>query len=792
MRIIFKKYMSKSKYYKQVRIFWIIYSLPILFPTLLFTLIGMGKMGWMPDFKDLENPQKNIASEVFAEDGYLLGKFYIENRSFVDYKDISPNVINALIATEDIRFHKHSGVDARGLGRVIVKTIIMGDDAGGGSTISQQLAKNLFKRDTTTYSSSLKRKWNMGITKFKEWVTATKLEKQYTKQEIMTMYLNTVDFGHQSFGLKSAAKTFFNTSPDSLKIEEAAILVGLLRAPTYYSPVRNPENSKNRRNVVFSQMLKYGYMSQSEYDSLSLLPIILHYEIQNHNVGLGTYFREHLRIILTASKPERENYYSEIRFRDDSIEWYFNPLFGWCNKNKKPDGTPYDIYKDGLKIYTTINSNMQRYAEEAMAEHLGGYLQEQFYKEKRGSWKGPYSHKVTKKQIETMMIQSMKSTDRYRSLKKNGISEDSIMAVFKKPVQMTVFTWDGDRDTTLSPWDSIWYYKYILRSAMMSMNPHTGYVKAYVGGIDFKYFKYDGVYQQKRQAGSVIKPFMYTLAMQEGYSPCQEVLNAPISFIVKDGDKDTIWTPRNSGWNDYVGKTVTLKWGLAKSANFIAAWLYKQLNPDAIVGMIHKMGIRDEVLAVPSLIYGTSDFRVYEVVSAFSTFANKGIHTEPIVVTRIEDRNGNVLQEFTPRKTEAINETTAYLMVDMIQETVNSGTGMDLRNVYKFTGQMGGKTGTTQDYSDGWFMGVTPNLVTGVWVGGEDRAVRFNSSIYGTGGKMALPIWGLYMQRVYKDESLGITQDDVFEAPEGFKMNTDCGVYLNINEGENVDPWELP
>ncbi|MBN1183304.1 MAG: transglycosylase domain-containing protein [Bacteroidales bacterium] len=782
--------MKESRYRKQIRIFWILYSIPVLFVIILFSLIGMGKMGWMPDFTDLENPQKNIASEVYAEDGYLLGKFYIENRSFVDYKEISPNVINALIATEDIRFHKHSGVDARGLGRVIVKTIIMGDDAGGGSTISQQLAKNLFERDTTYFTSSLKRKWHMGIIKFKEWVTATKLEKQYTKQEIITMYLNTVAFGHQSFGLKSASKTFFNTSTDSLKIEEAALLVGLLKAPTRYSPIINPERSLNRRNTVLSQMKKYNYISQNEYDSLSQIPIELQFNIQDHNVGLAKYFREHLRVILTRPKPERDNYFSYEQYKEDSVEWYFNPLYGWCNKNKKPNGESYNLYTDGLKIYTTINSKMQKYAEEAMTEHLSENMQKQFYKEKKGSWKGPYSYKVTKQQIEGMMIQSMKNTARYRGLKKRGVSEDSIMATFKKPVRMTIFTWDGDRDTILSPWDSIWYYKYLLRSSMMSMDPHTGHVKAYVGGLDFKYFKYDGVYRQRRQAGSVIKPFMYTLAMQEGYSPCQEVPNVPISFIIKVDNRDTIWTPRNSGYESYVGKNVTLKWGLAHSANYIAAWLIKQLNPEAVVNMIHKMGVKGEVLAVPSIIYGTSDFSIYDVVGAFSTFANKGIHTEPLLVTRIEDRNGNTLQEFTPRKTEAINETTAYLMVDMMKETVNSGTGAALRSEYMFKGQMGGKTGTTQDYSDGWYLGITPNLVTGVWVGGEDPSIRFNTNL-GTGGKMALPIWALYMQRIFKDETLNITEDLIFEAPEGFKMNTDCGGYLNVNSGTNLDPWEL-
>lgn len=784
-------FMKKHHYKNYVRIFWILYTLPILFIIIIFILIGKGEMGFMPDFIDLENPQKNIASEVISEDGVLLGKFYIENRTYVDYEDINENMINALIATEDIRFYKHSGVDARGLARVIVRTMLMGEEgAGGGSTITQQLAKNLFPRDSTYYKSLIKRKLNLAKTKFKEWITATKLEKNYTKKEIITMYLNTVEFGHQSFGIKSATKTFFNTTPDSLRIEQSALLVGLLKGPSKYSPRRNPENSIGRRNVVLSQMNKYGYIDKEQFDSLKHIPLQLDYNIQDHNVGLATYFREHIRKVLTAKKPEPDNYYSYSRFKEDSVEWLHNPLFGWCNKNFKPNGEPYNVYKDGLKIYTTINSNMQQYAEEAMAKHLGGYLQDEFYKEKKGNRKGPFYWRVKQSEIDLIMRTSMRNTDRYRSLRRSGHSEDSIIAIFNRPVKMTVFSWKGNIDTIMSPLDSIMYYKYLLRSALMSMDPHTGHVKAYVGGIDFRYIKYDGVTMQKRQAGSVIKPFLYTLAMEENYLPCTEVLNAPISFLIKENNRDTLWTPENAGWADWVGSTVTLKWGLAKSANYVAAWLVKQLNPQAVVDLAHRMGIRGEILPVPSMIYGTSDFSIYEVVSAFSTFANKGFYTEPLIVTRIEDRNGNTLQTFSPRRSEAINEVTAYLLLDMMMETVNSGTAYasGIKTKYKLTNELAGKTGTTQNNSDAWYMGLAPKLVTGVWVGGEERSIHFNSGTHGAGGTGAMPIWCYYMQKIYENGELGVTTDQKFIRPDGFDMKTDCGVvpinkdtYLNFN-----------
>jgi penicillin-binding protein 1A len=770
---------------RKIKIFWIFFSIPFLLVGIIFLLISLGALGFMPSFEDLENPQKNIASEIISDDNEILGTYYYENRSYVQYKDLSPNLINALIATEDVRFYKHSGIDFRGLARVFFKTFLLGSNSGGGSTITQQLAKNLFPRDTVLHNSWVARKSILGIAKFKEWQTAVKLERNYTKEEILVMYLNTVPFGSQAFGIKMAAKTFFNTSPDSLKIEEAALLVGLLKAPTRYSPIINPERSIQRRNVVLSQMESYKYINETEFDSISALPIMLDYKSQDHNEGTATYFREFLRIYMTASKPERRNYVGYDDFKNDSLEWQRNPLYGWCNKHKKPDGTNYNLYTDGLKIYTTINYKMQEYAEEAVNEHLSKSLQVAFFKEKKGRRYAPFASDLESEQVQQIMETSIKRTERYRVLRNAGYTWKEILKNFKTKTEMEIFTYGGNRDTVMTPYDSIKYYKFFLQSGFMSVDPHTGYVKAYVGGINFKHFKYDHVAIGKRQVGSTIKPFLYTLAMQEGHSPCEKVPNIPTSFDMGD----TIWTPRNAGLEEYEGKFVTLKWGLAHSVNYISAWVMKQYNPPSVIDIMRKMGVTSYLAPYPSLVLGTSDVSLYEMVGAFSTFANKGVFVQPFFVTRIEDKNGNIVSTFKPEKTEAINEQTAYLMVNLLEGVVNYGTAYRLRATYKFTNPIAGKTGTTQNHSDGWFIGVTPDLVSGAWVGGEDRSIHFDQLALGSGSNMALPIWGLFMQKVYADKSLKISQGD-FDAPANFPYNLNCEDTQSPSNSEDMQMIE--
>jgi len=743
-----------------------------LFITLLFILISSEVFGPMPTFEELENPKSNLASEVISEDHKVLGTYFIQNRTFVSFDKISPNVIMALIATEDIRFSNHSGIDARGLARVFFKTLLMGNrEAGGGSTITQQLAKNLFPRDTVYHSFFVSRFAHLGIAKLKEWITSVKLEKNYTKNEILAMYLNVVEFGGNSFGIKSAAKTFFNTSPDSLKLEQAAVLVGLVNAPTRYSPVRNPERSLARRNFVLSQMYKYEFLTKHKYDSLVRIPLKVNYKVQDHNVGLGTYFRETLRQILIAPKPEPRYYFTRDLYVEDSLQWANNPLYGWCNKNLKPDGTPYNIYRDGLKIYTTINSRMQQFAEEAVEQHLGKNLQLEFDYEQKHLGNRLFDPKVTNEQIKSIILHAMKQTERYRSLRNKGVSDDSIYAIFNTKARMTIFTWKGEMDTTMTPLDSIKHYKRFFRAGFMAMNPHNGFIKAYVGGPNYKHFKYDQVLQGKRQVGSTIKPFLYTLAMQEGYSPCYKVPNVPQTFA----EGDSTWTPRNSGSSKYDGKMVTLKWGLANSVNNISAWLIKQFTPQAVADIIKKMGVSSKIQAVNSVMLGTSEIPLYEMVGAYSTLANKGVHVEPLMVTKIEDKNGNVLESFSPQKNEAISEQTAYLMINLLEGVVNNGTGMSLRYHYELPGPIAGKTGTTQNHADGWFMGMLPNLVTGTWVGAEDRSVHFQGIHLGQGAAMALPIYALFLEKVYKDARLGISPNDQWEKPLVEKyFNTDC------------------
>jgi len=722
---------------------------------LLITGVSLGLFGTLPSTVELANPKSNLATEVFSSDMKVLGKYYLENRTNIKFRDLDSNMVHALIATEDARFRDHSGVDILGLGRVLVKTVIGGHEgSGGGSTLSQQLAKMLFPREAK--QSKLK----MVVRKLKEWVIATRLEREYTKNEIMTMYLNKFDFVNNAVGIKSAAKIYFNKSPDSLKIEESAMLVGMAKNPALFNPVRRPEISLQRRNVVLSQMLKYNYLNQKQFDSISKRPLTLDFHAEDHNEGLATYFREYLR----------DNF-----------------LKKWCAENKKPDGTEYNIYKDGLRIYTTINSKMQRYAEEAVREHLTE-LQAQFTKECKRKRNNPFDYRVNQEEIKSIMNQSVKRSDRYHNLKLSGMSDDSIQDNFKTPTPMTIFSWQGEIDTTLSPMDSIRYYKGFLQTGFMSMEPQTGYVKAWVGGINHKHFKYDHVKVGKRQVGSTFKPFVYAVAIQEGYSPCLKIPNVPVTIAYDDKE----WTPENAE-NDDNGKMMTLKEALAKSVNRISAYLIKQFGPQAVIDVARKMGITSPIDVVPSICLGTPEISVYEMVGANSTFANKGTWTEPIFVTRIEDKNGKVLQEYTPRTEEAMSEEKSYVMLALLKGVVESGTGARLRFRYKLTNPIAGKTGTTQNNSDGWFMGITPDLVSGCWVGAEDRSVHFANITEGQGASMALPIWAKYMQKVYADKSLKVSQGDFEKPAKRIEINMDCAKYENEQSDgvENFDPEEF-
>ena len=764
--------------------FWTIFIFPFIVVITLFILISKGKLGPMPSFGELENPEYYLAAQVLSEDGVLLGKISIENRTWTEYKDLSHYVTDALISTEDIRYNRHSGIDIRGLGRAFVLTVLMGQSTGGGSTITQQLAKQLYPRDTARNSAIMK-KIKLSVSKFKEWQTAVKLERSYTKEEIITMYLNKFDFSYNAIGIRSAAKVYFNTTPDSLNLQQAAVLVGMLKASTRYNPIRNYDLMLRRRNVVISQMAKYGYINPSLADSVMKLPIAVDFRIEDHNSGLATYLRQYLTNIMRKPEPDKNKYVQQASYDDALWEWNNNALYGWCNKNKKPDGASYDVYRDGLKIFTTINSRMQKYAEEALAEHLSKEVQPDFYKRARWFKNPPYSDDLTKKEVEDLIMTSLKQSDRYYIMRARGISEDTIMLAFNTRVKMRVFSWKGDRDTIMTPLDSIRYYKYFVRSAFMVEDPHNGNVKAYVGGIDFRYFKYDAVTTQKKQVGSTIKPFLYTVAMQNGYSPCLEVRDIPQSFDIPG---DTVqWKPRSTGPKDYYGKMVTLAWGLAESENYISAWLMKQFKPTAVTDLMHKMGVRSFIDPVPSIFLGTSDIKLEEMVGAYGTFANKGVYTRPMYVTRIEDKNGNTISKFTPKIEEVLSENQAFLMLNLLQGVIRFGTGNNLRKEpYNLMNQIGGKTGTTQNHSNGWFMGITPNLVGGVWSGWEDQGIHFETLGEGSGAKMALPIMGIFLKKLYNDPQLGIMEADEFERPANFNMELDCNKVRNSNpHGDN-------
>lgn len=746
---------------KVVKILWIFIALISLVCVFIFFSIAKGWIGYMPPVEDLENPNYKFATEVFSEDGKVLGTYSYskENRVFVGYNDLSPNIINALIATEDVRFAEHSGIDAYALTRAVVKRgILMQKNAGGGSTITQQLSKQLY---SPSADNVMERLFQKPI----EWVIAVKLERYYTKEEILTMYLNKFDFLNNAVGIKTAAFTYFGCEPKDLKIEEAATLVGMCKNPSLYNPVRYNERSRGRRNVVLDQMRKAGYITEAERDSLQALPLKLKYNRVDHKEGLATYFREYLRGVLTAKKPDKANYrgWQMQKYYEDSLDWENNLLFGWCEKNTKKDGTKYNLYTDGLKIYTTLDSRMQQYAEDAVTEHLKE-LQGYFFKEKKGAKKAPYTFRLTQEQVDEILGRAMRLSDRYRIMKKAGATEAEIKKAFDTPEEMSVFSWEGEKDTIMTPMDSIRYYKFFLRAGFMSMDPRSGHVKAYVGGPNYHYFQYDMAMVGRRQVGSTIKPFLYTLAMENGFSPCDEVRHVEYTLIDENGKP---WTPRNAN-KKLIGDMVTVKWGLANSDNWITAYLMSKLNPYNLKRLIHTFGVRNrDIVPSVSLCLGPCEISVGEMVSAYTAFPNKGIRVAPLFVTRIEDNDGNVLATFAPEMQEVISVSSAYKMLVMLRAVVNEGTGGRVRRL-GVKADMGGKTGTTNYNADGWFMGFTPSLVSGCWVGGEDRDIHFDTMLHGQGASMALPIWTKYMVKVLGDKSLGYDENETFQLPEGY------------------------
>ncbi|MBN2682400.1 MAG: penicillin-binding protein [Bacteroidales bacterium] len=779
----------KKRYRKYIIAFWLIFLTPVVLLIIFFSMVSKGYFGYMPSFEELENPKSNLASIVISSDGDTIGSYFVENRTIVEYENISPNVIDALVATEDVRFYDHSGIDFRAMGRVF-QGVISGNQQGGGSTISQQLAKLLFPRDD--FSSA----YDKATRKAKEWVIAVKLEKRYTKEEIITMYLNKFDFLNLAVGINSAAKVYFNTTPEKLTVNQAAMLIGMVKNPSLYNPLKRAEETKHRRNVVLSQMVKYGKLDQKAFDTLKVQPLGLDYQLVDHKEGIAPHLREYIRRTMSAKKPVRRDYSNIYQYYEDSLEWEENSLYGWCNKNRKPNGEPYDIYKDGLKIFTTINSKMQRYAEAAVLEHMS-FLQEKFFLDKKNNARAPFEwnkYLVSDEEIEGIMNASMRNSGRYMDLKRAGWKKEDIVASFHKPVEMKVFAYERKKlpskgneekydikmieiDTVMTPWDSMRYYKFYLRTGFMSFEPQTGFVRAYVGGTNFKHFQYDQVKQGKRQVGSTFKPFVYTLAMTNGYSPCYTVSHVPVTIDLPDGKT---WSPRNAVSEKFTGKNVTLKWALAMSSNWITAWIMKRFkSPEAVVKIAKDMGVTSHLDPVYAMCLGPDAISVYEMVGAYGTFANKGVFTKPIFVTRIEDSNGNVLGYFAPKRKMALDEKSAFLMLSLMEGVVQHGTSTSIRYQYGLTNQIAGKTGTTNYSRDGWFIGITPNLVSGCWVGGEDRPISFSNMTYGQGARMALPIWAKYMNMVYADSTLtGYSKKDIFEKPDTkLNIELDCSKY---------------
>ncbi len=747
-----------------------------------FYAINEGWIGYMPPIEDLQNPINRFATQIYSADGRLIGtwNYNRENRVMVDYTKLSPSLVQALVATEDARFYDHSGIDCFALGRAIVKRGMMGQkSAGGGSTITQQLAKQLYSEHA---NSTMERLFQKPI----EWVIAVKLERNYTKDEIITMYLNYFDFLHNAVGIKTAANTYFSKEPKDLTVNEAATLVGLCKNPSYYNPVRNAERSRERRNVVLSQMVKAGYLSQEDYEKYSVEPVKLKFHVSDHKDGLAVYLREFLRRYLTARKPERALYpsWNMVKYYNDSINWETDPLYGWCNKNKKRNGDYYSIYTDGLKVYTTIDSHMQKYAEEAAYQHVVKFLQPAFNAENKNKPNAPYSSNLTLQQVQQILNRSVRQSERYRVLREDGASEEEIKRSFRTPTQMSVFTYHGEVDTVMTPLDSIKYYKSFLRTGFVSVCPQNGHVKAYVGGLDYVHFAYDMVMDGRRQVGSTIKPFLYSLAMENGFSPCDVAPNVQQTYMVAG----QAWTPRNGSRARY-GEMVTLKWGLQQSNNWISAYLMSKLNPQAFVDLLHEYGIRNpEIHASMALCLGPCDISVGEMASAYTAFVNHGIRAALMFVTKIEDSEGNVVAQFQPRMNEVISEESANKMIYMLKSVVDGGTAGRLRFKYNLKGDIGGKTGTTNNNSDAWFMGITPTLVNACWVGGDDRDIHFNSMAMGQGASGALPIYALYMQQVYKDSQLGYNENAIFDLPEGYDP---CSFVDDAIEGGDSDIDEL-
>jgi penicillin-binding protein 1A len=754
-------------YYK--RKFWqfFIYGFGALI--LFFFLASWGFFGAMPSFEELENPESNLATEVISSDGVTIGKFYNENRTPIKYEDLPPHLVNALIATEDERFYEHSGIDAR---RTFGAAIKLGAD-GGASTITQQLAKQLFHGEGSTF------KIFRLIQKVKEWIIAIKLERQYTKNEIIAMYFNVYDFNNYAIGIRSASKTYFNKEPKDLTIDESAILVGMFKNSSLYNPVRNPQGVKNRRNVVLGQMVRAKIINTTQKDSLSKLPITLDFKLQTHKEGIATYFREFLREYMKK----------------------------WVKENKKPDGTEYDIYTDGLKIYTTIDSKMQEHAEEAVQAHIKN-LQEEFFIQQKGNKNAPFL-KISDDETNRILKRAMKASERWAVLKDLEKTEDEIIASFSKKTKMRVFTWNGEKDTIMTPLDSIRYYKSFLQAGMMSMEPQTGHIKAWVGGINYKYFQYDHVGQGARQVGSTFKPFVYATAIEQlGMSPCDSIIDSPYTIPVGRHHVTASWTPKNSD-NKYRGM-VTLKKALANSINTVSAKLMDKVGPEAVVNLTKKLGVNADIPLQPSIALGAVEVTVEDMVAAYSTFANQGVYIKPQFIDRIEDKNGVVLYEPIPESHDVLNKDIAFAVIKLLEGVTEGGSGSRLRTQgggygyervtgypYAFTNPIAGKTGTSQNQSDGWFIGMVPNLVSGVWVGCEDRSARFKSITYGQGATAALPIWGYFMKKCYDDKDLQVSKDE-FERPKNLSIKVDCwapkvvdSLELELQKEQDTDEFGL-
>ncbi|MBQ9672776.1 MAG: transglycosylase domain-containing protein [Prevotella sp.] len=779
-----KKILGSSWWQPVVTVLWALLLTCVIAVAIGFWGIVDGWFGYRPPIEDLQNPISRFATQVYSDDGKLIGTWSLsrENRVMVDYSKLPTELIQALVATEDARFYEHSGIDFYALMRSIVKRGLLGQkSAGGASTITQQLAKQLFSETAHSSFERLLQKPN-------EWVIAVELERIYTKDEIISLYLNYFDFLHNAVGIKTAANTYFSKEPSELNLNECATLVGLCKNPSYFNPVRFPERSRSRRNVVLGQMLKEGYITQEVFDSCSAQPMELHFHVNDHKDGIATYFRDFLRRYMLAKKPVLSDYpsWGYIKYHLDSIAWEQDPLYGWCHKNKKRDGDSYNLYTDGLKVYTTVDSRMQNYAEQACYDHVVKFLQPAFNEGRKVKKNFPYSDLSTQ-QMNDILNRAMRQSDRYRTMKAAGYNDEQILAAFNKKTEMQVFSYHGDIDTLMTPMDSIRYLKSFLRTGFFSMCPQNGHVKAYVGGLDFQHFAYDMATEGRRQVGSTIKPFLYSLAMEDGMTPCDLAPNVQQTYMVAGRP----WTPRNGSKSHY-GEMVTLKWGLQQSNNWISAYLMSRLNPEAFVQLLHEYGIRNpEIHPSMALCLGPCDITVQEMVSAYTAFVNHGIRMAPLYVTRIVDSEGNEVAKFEPRMNEVISEHSAHKMLYMLKAVVDGGTGGRLRFRYNLTAEMGGKTGTTNKNSDAWFMGVTPRLVSGCWVGGDDRDIHFNSMAMGQGATMALPIFAYYMQKVYADETLDYNQNEHFDFPEGFdpcRMSADDqGDADDFGEGEELE-----